>query len=329
MAFSLGILRDKGKIRNSYDLIIIGGGPAGLTAAIYARRSGLDILVIEPMITGGNIVLTEMVDNWPGDFSGVTGEELGNRMTKHAKRFGTDFLDEDIESVKLKGAIKVVSSGNREYTAESIIIAAGTHPKAINVPGEEIYKGHGISYCATCDAPFFKGKDIVVIGAGNSAIEESLYLLNFVKSITFVQDLPFITADKIIADEIKSNQNVKFHFEHLVKEFKGNDGKLSSVIAEDRKTGELKEIKADGCFVYIGLIPNTDLFVNQIKLNEYGYIVAGEDTTTSEKGVFVAGDVRGKLLRQIVTAVSDGAVAAFQAKRYIDSIAGGDKQCQT
>jgi thioredoxin reductase (NADPH) len=325
MSFSLGALKTKGKIKNSYDLIIIGGGPAGLTAAIYARRSGLDTLVIEQMITGGNIVSTEMVDNWPGDFNGVTGEELGNRMTKHAKRFGTNFLDDDIESIELKGAIKVVSSGNREYMAKTIIIATGTHPKSINVPGEKTYKGHGISYCATCDAPFFKGKDIVVIGAGNSAIEESLYLLNFVRSITFVQDLPFITADKILADEIKGNKNVKFHFEHLVKEFKGNNNKLTSVIAEDRKTGKLKEIKTEGCFVYIGLIPNTDLFTNQIKLNRYGYIDAGEDTSTSEKGVFVAGDVREKLLRQIVTAVSDGAVAAFQAKKYIDSITGGDK----
>jgi len=325
MGFSLGALKTKGKIKNSYDLIIIGGGPAGLTSAIYARRSGLDTLVIEQMITGGNIVSTEMVDNWPGDFNGVTGEELGNRMTKHAKRFGTDFLDEDIKSIELKGTIKVVNSGNREYTAKAIIIATGTHPKSINVPGEKIYKGHGISYCATCDAPFFKGKDIVVIGAGNSAIEESLYLLNFAKSITFVQDLPFITADKIVADEIKGKQNVKFYFEHLVKEFKGNNDKLTSIIAEDRKTGELKEINSEGCFVYIGLIPNTKLLANQIKLNKYGYIDAGEDTATSEKGVFVAGDVREKLLRQIVTAVSDGAVAAFQAKKYIDSIAGGNK----
>lgn len=324
MDFSLGSLQESKELKDSYDLIVLGGGPAGLTAAIYARRSGLSTLVVEPLITGGNIASTEKVDNWPGDTDGVSGEELANRFTKHAERFGTEFLYDDITEVNLSGNEKLIKSGNKSIKSKAVIIATGTHPRSINVPGEKEYKGHGISYCATCDAPFFKGKDIVVIGAGNSAIEESLYLLNFVKSITFIQDLPYITAEKILADEIQKKENVKFYFEHLVKEFKGDGNKLTSVIFEDRKTGETKEIKTEGCFVYIGLIPNTDLYKGQIELDKYGYVIANEDTITSTSGVFAAGDVRVKNLRQIVTAVSDGAVAAYEAKKYIDKLNGGN-----
>ncbi len=324
MDFSLGSLQEEKKLKDSYDLIILGGGPAGLTAAIYARRSGLSTLVVEPLITGGNIASTEKVDNWPGNPEGISGEDLAGKMTKHAERFDTDFLYDDVTEAKLEGEVKVIKAGNKEFKAKSVIVATGTHPRAINVPGEKEYKGHGISYCATCDAPFFKDKDIVVIGAGNSAIEESLYLLNFVKSITFIQDLPYITAEKILADEISKKENVKFYFEHLVKEFKGDGNKLTSVVFEDRKTGETKEIETSGCFVYIGLIPNTSLFKDQIKLDKYGYIDAKEDTLTSVKGVFAAGDVRIKVLRQIVTAVSDGAVAAYEAKKYIDELNGGN-----
>ncbi|NIA23464.1 MAG: thioredoxin-disulfide reductase [Proteobacteria bacterium] len=324
MDFSLGPMQESKELEDTYDLIIIGGGPAGLTAAIYARRSGLSTLVVEPLITGGNIASTEKVDNWPGDADGVSGENLAVRFTKHAERFGTEFSYDDITEINLSGNEKVIKAGNKTFKAKAIIIATGTHPREINVPGEKEYKGHGISYCATCDAPFFKDKDIIVIGAGNSSIEESIYLLTFVKSITFIQDLPYITAEKILADEIMKKDNVKFYFGHLVKEFKGDGSKLTSVVFEDRKTGETKEIKTDGCFVYIGLIPNTKLFKGQVELDKYGYVMANEDTVTSAKGVFAAGDVRIKTLRQIVTAVSDGAIAAYEAKKYIDELKGGN-----
>ncbi|MBC7363658.1 MAG: FAD-dependent oxidoreductase [Candidatus Aminicenantes bacterium] len=305
-----------------YDVIILGAGPAGLTAAIYASRSLLRTLVLDPAPAGGLASTTEILENYPGFPEGVKGPELTAYFKKQAERFGAEILDTiPVNSVSLAGPEKTVVTDRGTFRSRALIIASGTRYKEIGVKGEKEYKGRGISYCATCDAPLFKGKDIVVVGCGSSGIQESLHLLKFVNSITMVEFLPRITAEPILQERIKKYKNVNFLFQHRVTEIYG-DRTVKGVKVEDLKTRTLKDIKADGIFIFVGLIPNSELF-QELEKDRYGFIVADEKTLkTSMDGVYAAGDVRNKILRQVATAVGDGALAAYSVKQYLEEQEG-------
>lgn len=301
-----------------YDTVIIGSGPAGLTAALYLGRARQSVLVIEEMISGGQAATTDKLENYPGFPEGIGGMELMQRMEDQAKNFSAEYLFDTVVSVSLKDKIKIVKTANAEIQAKTVVISTGAHPRTINVPGSKEFHGKGISYCATCDGPLFRDKDVVIVGGGNSAIEEGLFITRFVKSITYVQDLPFLTAEKILQERLGEHDNIQVHAGNLVVSFNG-DKQLKSVTVRNTETKEEKEIKCEGVFVYIGYIPNTELFKDQIELDKAGYIVTDEDLHTNIEGVYAAGDVRVKTLRQVVTAVADGAIAAFNITKYLEN----------
>jgi thioredoxin reductase (NADPH) len=301
-----------------YDLIIIGGGPAGLTAGIYATRGKLDTLLLERLSPGGLVASTEWVENYPGYPEGIIGAELIKKMEEQAAKFGLQtMLYNEVTSVDLKSSIKSVKVDQQEYRSKAVIIASGTEPKKLNIPGEEKFKGRGVSYCATCDGAFFQGKDIVVIGAGSSGIQEGLFLTRFVNSITVVEFMPQMNAEKILQERALNEPKFKFFLNHMVTSING-ENRVESITMKSRETGEEKTIPAAGVFVYVGWNPMTHFLKGQVDLDKWGYIIAGEDTKTSLPGVFAAGDVRQKILRQITTATSDGTVAAFMAERYVE-----------
>ncbi|MCK4234554.1 thioredoxin-disulfide reductase [candidate division WOR-3 bacterium] len=309
----------KKSLEKDYDVIVFGAGPAGLTAGIYSGRALLRTLIIEEKMIGGEAASTEKVENYPGFPDGIGGFELTERIKKQAEKFQTNILISHTNSVELTGDIKKIKTDDGEFNSKTVVIATGSSPKNLNVPGENKFKGKGVSYCATCDAPFFKDKDIAVIGAGSSGIQEGLFLLNFVKSIKIIEFLPQMTAEKILQERIKSRENVEFFLNTILLSINGKQF-VDSITIENRATRERKDIPVSGVFVWVGLKPNTDLYKNSIKLDEYGFIITDEHLKTSQTGVFAAGDVRKKVLRQIVTAASDGARAAISAQHYIDNL---------
>ena len=307
----------------SYDLIIIGGGPAGLTAGIYATRAKLKTVMLERLNVGGLVASTDWVENYPGFPEGITGAELTKKMEDQAVKFGLQITPfKEVTAADLKGKIKTIKVDDEEYKAKAVIVASGTEPKKLGIPGEEKFKGRGVSYCATCDGAFFKEKDIVMIGGGSSGIQEGLFLTRFVKSITVVEFMPHLNAEKILQDRAHKEPKFKFFLNHMATSING-ENQIESVTIKNRETNEEKIVPCAGVFVYVGWDPKTEFLKGQLDLNKWGYVVAGEDTRTSVPGVFAAGDVREKELRQITTAVSDGTVAAFMAEKFIDELGSG------
>lgn len=306
-----------------YDIIILGAAPAGLTAALYGARQGSSVLVIEKEKPGGQAASTNLIENYPGTEKGMTGPVLVDLMVNQAKDFGAEIIYDIVESVDLKSEIKVVKAKNKEYRAKSIIIATGASPRKLGVPGEKEYTGKGIAYCATCDAPFFEGLDIFVIGGGNSAVDEALYLTKFGRKVTIIHRRDKLKADKVSQEAAFNNEKIDFIWNSEVTEFQG-EGLLKSFKIKNLETGEVKEIKVDsdqstfGVFIYVGNIPSTELFKDQLCLDN-GYIVTDEDMRTEIKNVYAAGDVRKKSLRQVVTAAADGAVAAYIAGKELEA----------
>lgn len=301
-----------------YDLIIIGGGPAGLTAGIYAARGKLDTLLLDRLAPGGLVASTEWVENYPGFPEGIAGAELMKKMEEQAQKFGLEITSiKEVLSVDFKNRTKTVKVEDGEYKTKAVIVATGTQPKKLNIPGEDKFRGRGVAYCATCDGPLFKDRNIVVIGAGSSGIQEGLYLLRFVRSVTVVEFLPRMTAEKILQERALKEPRMKFYLNHMVTSING-ENKVESVTIKSRDTGEETKTDAQGVFVYVGLTPITGFLKGEIELDKWGYISAGEDTKTSVPGVFAAGDVRQKILRQIATAIGDGATAAFMVEKYVE-----------
>lgn len=303
-----------------YDLIIIGGGPAGLTAGIYAARAKLNTVLLERLNVGGLVGTTDWVENYPGFPEGISGVDLVKKMEDQAAKFGLKIVPyKEVDSADLTGQTKTIKVDDEEYQAKAVIVASGTEPKKLNIPGEEKFKGRGVSYCATCDGAFFQDKDIVMIGGGSSGIQEGLFLTRFVKRITVVEFMPHLNAEKILQERARKDSKFKFFLNHMATSING-ENQIESVTIRNRETTEEKTIPAAGVFVYVGWDPKTSFLKGQVELDKWDYVIAGEDTKTSAPGVFAAGDVREKELRQITTAVSDGTVAVFMAEKYLQEI---------
>jgi|UniRef100_A0A7C6AGC0 thioredoxin reductase (NADPH) len=300
-----------------YDLLIVGAGPAGLTAGIYGARSGLDTVLIEKGIPGGIMTTTDLVENYPGFPEGITGSQLGDLMKKQCQRFGVEIKNGEVKGIKKENGIFYIHLDNTEVLTQTVIIATGSSPRRLNVPGEEKFLGRGVSYCATCDGPLFKNQDIAIIGCGNSGLQEGRFLLKFVRSITFVEFLPRVTADKILYDYFVDKENVKFLLGSEVLSIDG-EMRVESIKVKNRKTGEEKQIKVSGLFIYVGLIPNSEFIKGILKTDENGFIITSENYETSIPGIFAAGDVRAKKIRQVVVACSEGAQAAISAYHYLE-----------
>ncbi|MGI8775102.1 MAG: thioredoxin-disulfide reductase [Actinomycetota bacterium] len=301
------------------NVIIIGSGPAGLTAAIYAARANLKPLMIEGVAAGGQLMLTTDVENYPGFVDGIMGPELMERMRKQAQRFETEIISDDVVSVDFSEKPFKVSTGDTTHLAHSVIISTGASARMLNVPGERELLGHGVSTCATCDGFFFREKELLTVGGGDSAMEEATFLTKFATKVTVVHRRDSLRASKIMQDRAFDNPKIDFIWDSVITEIQG-DGKVERAQIENLKTGETKEVRTDGVFVAIGHDPNTKLFEGQLGLTG-GYIVApGEDMQTSVEGVFASGDVVDFRYRQAVTAAGMGCQAAIDAERYLESL---------
>ena len=298
-----------------YDIIIIGGGPAGLTAAVYARRAGKSALVLEKASFGGQITYSPKIENFPSAVS-ISGTELADKMMEQALAQGADIELEEALSVEKNDDIFKVTTDFSEYEAKAIIIATGAKHRLLGVEGEENFVGKGISFCAVCDGAFYSGKEVMVIGGGNSALVEATLLAEICKKVTIIQNLPYLTGEKTTADALVARDNVEVIYSTVVKEFKGGDELEAVVLKSD--DGSEQTLSPDGVFVAIGLAPENTAFENLAELNQWGYVVSDENCLTKTEGVFVAGDCRTKAVRQIATATADGAVAALKAVEYID-----------
>ncbi|MEE0999425.1 MAG: thioredoxin-disulfide reductase, partial [Treponemataceae bacterium] len=298
-----------------YDLIIIGAGPAGLSAAQYGARANLKTLVIENAAVGGQVLNINDFENYPGVFPGVKGNEFIATMTEQAKAFGADFLTATVSSIdKVKNQF-IVKTDKGEQTSLTLVIATGAAHRKLGVPGEKELSGMGVSYCATCDGPFFKNRKVVVVGGGDSACDEATYLATLASEVTMIHRKSSFRAQKAVAERVLSNPKINVKFNTVVKEIKGKY-KVEELILENTETGEISTINADGVFIFVGMVPQTDL-VEMLPKDEGGYIKTNEKMETAIKGMYCVGDIRSKPFRQVVTATSDGATAAFSAGLYI------------
>lgn len=303
-----------------YDVVIIGAGPAGLTAAVYLRRADRSVLVLERETFGGQITHSPKVENYPG-FVTMTGSELGDRLMDQAMAQGAELeLDKAVALTGTPGDYTVKGERN-DYRAKSVIIAVGSEHRRLGLENEDKFTGEGISYCAVCDGAFYAGKSVTVIGGGNSALQEAVMLSKICTHVTVVQNLPFLTGEKRLKEELDKRDNVDFIYSSVVKSIKGTDS-FEGIVIENTENGEERLISCDGVFVAIGQVPMNEPFRDVISLNDYGYVNAGEDCIPSEaqKGIFVAGDCRSKRIRQVATAVADGAVAGLAAADFIDRL---------
>ncbi|PKR78018.1 thioredoxin-disulfide reductase [Halalkalibacillus sediminis] len=302
-----------------YDVIIAGAGPAGLTAAVYTSRANLDTLMLERGMPGGQMANTEDVENYPG-YDHILGPDLSNKMFEHAKKFGAEYAYGDIKEIIDGKEYKTIKTGSGEFKTRSIIVTTGAEYKKLGVPGEEEYSGRGVSYCAVCDGAFFKEKELFVIGGGDSAVEEGVYLTRFAKKVTIVHRRDELRAQKILQQRAFDNEKIDFIWNTEMKEIKEKDGKVGSVILQNNETGEEYEAPIEGVFIYIGMIPLNQPVQGLGITNDEGYIVTDDNMKTNVPGIFAAGDIRDKLLRQIVTATGDGSIAAQSAQHYIENL---------
>lgn len=298
-----------------YDLIIIGSGPAGLSAAVYGKRAGLSTLVLEknPM-SGGQVLNTYEVDNYLG-MPGINGFDMGMQFREHADRMGAEFEEADVKGIAVEGDKRIVKTLQRDFEGRTVIIATGAVHKKLDVPGEERLAGRGISYCATCDGAFFRNKTVAVIGGGDVAVEDAIFLARGCKKVYVIHRREELRAAKILQDRLFELPNVELIWNSTVNEIQG-DEQVAGISVRNRKDGQDRNLLVDGVFIAVGIAPNTDAFTDVVKADQGGYLVAGEDCVTSVPGIFAAGDVRTKKLRQIVTAVADGANAVASVQEY-------------
>ncbi len=305
--------------RQFYDAIVIGGGPAGLTAALYMAREGLDVLVIEKAGLGGQAGITQTLDNYPGFDEGIPGAEFGDRLGRQARRFGVEIMQaNEVVDIFPQGPYLCAIAGDGiEYGAKAILLATGARYRRLGIPGEDELIGTNIHFCATCDGAFYKGKKVLVIGGGNSGFEEGLFLTKFASQVDIVEFLPQSKASQILQDKVAKLPNMSVTLNHAVKEFKVENNRLTSVVVEDRATGRLKEWRYDGVFVFIGLSPNSDLVNGKVETDRYGFIETDKSLMTSQPGLFAAGDVRAGSTKQAASAAGEGATAALMIREYL------------
>ena len=316
--FLAGILPKPKKqtAKRLYDTIIIGGGPGGYTAALYAARAGLETLVIERLSAGGQMALTQQIDNYPGFADGVGGYELAEQMQRQAERFGAQTRNAQVQRLDLKANPKTVETSEGTFLCRTVILAMGANPRELGLPGEKELVGRGVAYCAACDGMFYKGKTVVVVGGGNSAAADALLLSRIAKKVILIHRRDTLRATKVYHEPLLKAENVEFRWNSVVTKLLHGD-RLTGVRIQNVQTGEEADIAADGVFVSVGRIPATELVAQQLELDGGGYIAAGETTETSIPGVYAVGDVRTKPLRQVVTAVADGATAVHMAEAFL------------
>ncbi|MFC1666445.1 thioredoxin-disulfide reductase [Candidatus Omnitrophota bacterium] len=308
-----------------YDVIIIGGGPAGLTAALYNSRARLKILVIESFSVPGQAIITDCIENYPGFPDGINGFELVEKFKKQTERFGAKFTVGNVK--RIEECKDKDSSGwkieleDKTYTSLALIIATGARPKKLGLTGEERLQGKGVSYCATCDGALYKDKNVAVIGGGDTAVEEALFLTRFGKKVTLIHRRDRLRAAKILQERAFENKKMEFVWDSIPVDILGKD-RVSAVRVKNKKTEKEKDLSCDGVFIFVGYLPNTDIIKYLLKVEKNGYIITDDDMKTSRPGIFACGDCRQKLLRQVITACGDGATAAFSAQQYVEELKG-------
>ncbi|WP_289142636.1 thioredoxin-disulfide reductase [uncultured Brevibacillus sp.] len=301
-----------------YDVIIAGAGPAGMTAAVYTSRANMSTLMLERGIPGGQMANTEEIENYPG-FGSILGPDLSTKMFEHAQQFGAEYAYGEIKEIRDEEPYKRVIAGDKEYLTKSVIVATGAEHRLLGVPGEKELSGRGVSYCAVCDGAFFRNKELVVVGGGDSAVEEAVFLTRFASKVTIVHRRDQFRAQKILQKRAFENEKIEVIWDSAVKEIRG-EGKVQSVLLENTKTGEQSELATDGVFIYVGMDPLTESVRPLGITNDAGYVLTDEKMYTKVKGVFAAGDVREKLLRQVVTATGDGSIAAQSAQHFVEAL---------
>ena len=301
-----------------YDLVIIGGGPAGLTAGIYAARARLNVILIEKVVPGGQILVTDWIENYPGFPEGLCGADLVQKMTEQAEKFGLGIETNDVVSLDLNGSVKKIHLTDKTIRARALVIATGAAPRKLGIPGELKLFGKGVSTCATCDGPFYRDQVVVAAGGGDTAVQESLFLTKFARKVYLVHRRDQLRATKILQERAFNNDKLEIVWNSVLTEIKGTSS-VEQVVLKDVRTGKEESMPADGCFIWIGIIPNTALLDNSVKLDANGFILTDFNMQTSVPGVFAAGDVRATPLRQVSTAVGDAAIAATAAEQYIES----------
>lgn len=301
-----------------YDVVIIGGGPAGLAAGTYASRARLSTLILEKQHAGGQVAITDQIENYPGLTEPISGSELSEKMKIQAEKFGAKFENGEVVKVeKHESGFTLTLKNDKKVDAHCVIVASGAAPRKLGCKGEEEFSGAGVSYCATCDGAFFTDLPVMVVGGGDTAIEDALYLSRLASKVYVVHRRDELRATKIIQERAFANKKIEILWNSVVEEIKGDDI-VNEVVIKNTKTGELSTVKVNGVFMAVGYVPNTDFIKDMIELNDRGYIITNEIMETSQEGIYAAGDVREKTLRQVVTAVADGAIAADQAGKYIE-----------
>ena len=301
-----------------YDLVIIGGGPAGLTAGLYAARARLNVILIEKIVPGGQVLTTDWVENYPGFPEGISGPDLIQKMTEQVKKFDLNIESNEVISLDLSEPVKKIELSDRIITSHTIIIATGASPKKLGIPGEDIFFGKGLSTCATCDAPFFKDKIVAAVGGGDTAVQESIFLTKFAKKVYLIHRRDQLRATRILQERAFANDKIEFIWDSVLTSIDGL-ANVEKITVKNVKTGETKVFSVDGCFIWTGILPNTNFLKDEVKVDDYGFIIVDSNMQSSVPGVFAAGDVRSTGLRQIVTAAGDAASAVFSAEHYIET----------
>jgi thioredoxin reductase (NADPH) len=301
-----------------YDTVIIGGGPAGLTAALYAARAGLTTALVERGAVGGQMATTDQVENYPGFPEGIGGPELAIKMEEQARRFGAEFVISEVNGIDLDGLVKHVRTGDKTVRTRTIILATGANPRQLGVPGEDRLRGRGVSYCATCDGAFFRGHELVVVGGGDAAVEEAIFLTRYATKVTILHRRDRFRAAKSVQDRALANPKISVMWDTVVEEIVGEHA-VEKVMIRNVKTGKIGSVSCGGVFIFTGLSPATDFLPAAVKRDSDGYVMTDHRLQTSVPGVFAAGDIRAKDLRQVSTAVGDGALAAMMAERYLET----------
>ena len=301
------------------DLLIIGGGPAGLTAGIYGARAGFDVTILEKSMPGGYMGTVDYIENYPGFPSGIRGYDLAELMKKQAQRFNVKIIGTEVIGLDRDREMIAIKTDSSDFRSMAVIVATGTSPKQIGVPGEEKLRGRGVSYCATCDGPLYKNKKIAVIGCGNSGLQEGRFLLSFVEKIVFVEILPHMTAEAILQQAFDGETRVEFLLRHQLTNING-DQRVESITVKDLTTGKKDDIKIDGVFVYAGLVPASGFLKGFVDLDQHGFIITNSQLQTSVPGIFAAGDIRSGSRRQVITACGQGAEAALNAYHYVETM---------